>query len=1548
MSRTCSRISVGLAIATCCLAATPLAMAQLPADDADSSFDSSSFIGNNSGVGFGAWEFLEPAGTPGSAFKNNTGAQLEGARSWGIASGSGDNCGYAVRRLLSTWLTSGSVTLRMRHNVGNYGGFSGFNLRQADQGSFGNQELLSVGLRPVYNDMFGHYCVAVGGSVDKQIWMGVDLRGRRLEYTVTWNTLAGTYQVTVRDIDNPGIFGAAAGCLKFTTGIGVQSIGFGNFNCGISQDLLFDSLKVNWSGAIADSFDPNDPAGFSSPYVAGSEIGSKNGGRGFADAWTTAATPGNQITSPGLTYSLLKSSGHKVRAFIDGSPNSSRQNFHRLHRSFGQSTAAGDGNHDIWIAFLGQKASGLDGNTYAGLSLFDNSEAGSAERLFIGKRFGQSVWGIERPNYYPTPAGNSSVAFSSTVHLIVAKISVNNGYDNDVVRLFIDPCLSGAQTEPDNSTAAVTLGPSAGFDFNFDRIRIVAGNGNNSADALEWNLDELRIGTQFAEVAPATLTGPNPLCQDSGGNLFAGPSGASSYSWTSTASPAGGSGSIIGSTVGQTASLSVGGPGSFLLNLVVTDSGLCRYFADKVVSIAPTPPCSIAGPDAVCAKSTGNVYSGPGPSAGSTCGSLSYSWSVSGGTITAGQTSQNVTISAGSGSTMIVALTITDNATGLTCSSTKTVTMRVTYPTVSCPPPANVQCPADIPPATSLAAFLNQGGTASDECGGVLTLSYMGDASTGSGCGTDPMIITRTYRIRNAAGRCTDCAQTITAADTIPPVLTVPPDVTIECPEDCEANPGSRAGYATATDNCTAQPAIKYIETEGRAPCPSASERTHVYTRTWIATDACGNSTNGDQIVTVPDTKGPNIVLNGDNPATVECHTSYTDAGASANDDCDGSRISAIETNNPVKPDVPGSYTVTYTVSDACGNAMSATRTVNVVDTTPPTIEVLGDNPATVECHGSYSDAGATASDSCAGVLSGTIETSNPVNVNEPGSYTVTYTVTDAGSNTTAATRTVKVVDTTAPSLTLPADVVVSTDSGQCSAVVSFMVSASDACDPAPTVLCKPPSGSVFPKGVTTVQCGVEDAAGNHPALSSFTVTVNDREAPVLSVLGANPETVEGGTPYAEPGAVALDACAGDLTAAIEISSSVNPNATGTYTTTYRVRDLDGNTATASRTVKVVDTTPPVITPADVEVSAEPGQCSAVVGFTVAASDTCDPAPAVVCTPASGSVFPQGDTTVHCTATDAAGNQSSSSFKVTVNDTEPPVITVLGENPVTIPAHSPYDDAGATALDNCGGDLTAEIERTGPVEPDEPRAYIVTYTVQDAAGNTATATRVVSVEEVTPPVITCPPDLVVPTDPGQCSAAVNFTVTATDASGAAVPVVCSPPSGSVFGPGAHTVTCTAANAAGSASCSFTVTVLPALQVVFRPPLESGAGVVNRFQVGSTIPHKVQLLDCNGNDVTAAMGPLVTVKLDATERQQEGGSSVLVVDVPEDYTGVGDAGGRMVLTDGQFQFNLKTTESEYETGTVNNTRFFQSAVTVTYDTSPGTTVGSGVVILESKQ
>ena len=100
------------------------------------------------------------------------------------------------------------------------------------------------------------------------------------------------------------------------------------------------------------------------------------------------------------------------------------------------------------------------------------------------------------------------------------------------------------------------------------------------------------------------------------------------------------------------------------------------------------------------------------------------------------------------------------------------------------------------------------------------------------------------------------------------------------------------------------------------------------------------------------------------------------------------------------------------------------------------------------------------------------------------------------------------------------------------------------------------------------------------------------------------------------------------------------------------------------------------------------------------------------------------------------GSVTSPLARVTVA-TGLPTITILGSATFLHEAATPYTDAGATAEDALGGDLTSSISITSAdINVSDVGDQVVTYSVTDAGGNTNTATRTVTVQDTTDPVIT--------------------------------------------------------------------------------------------------------------------------------------------------------------------------------------------------------------------
>ncbi|HEX6914028.1 MAG TPA: HYR domain-containing protein, partial [Chitinophagaceae bacterium] len=221
----------------------------------------------------------------------------------------------------------------------------------------------------------------------------------------------------------------------------------------------------------------------------------------------------------------------------------------------------------------------------------------------------------------------------------------------------------------------------------------------------------------------------------------------------------------------------------------------------------------------------------------------------------------------------------------------------------------------------------------------------------------------------------------------------------------------------------------------------------------------------------------------------------------------------------------------------------------------------------------------------------------------------------------------------------------------------------------------------------------------------------------------------------------------------------------GTTPVTVKIQDGSGNSAACSFNVTVTDNQPPVITglPANIVKSNDPDNCSAVVSWIApTATDNCSGVTiSQTSGPGSGSDFPVGTTTVTYTATDGAGNAVSSSFTVTVNDTQAPALNGVPAD-ATASCTAVPEAADVTAADNCPGVGTVQYSE---VKTDGSCAgnYTLTRTwsVTDAHNNSTTATQVITVQDNQAPVISCPASVTVNCQ-DNTSIAVLGSATATD------------------------------------------------------------------------------------------------------------------------------------------------------------------------------------------
>jgi hypothetical protein len=429
--------------------------------------------------------------------------------------------------------------------------------------------------------------------------------------------------------------------------------------------------------------------------------------------------------------------------------------------------------------------------------------------------------------------------------------------------------------------------------------------------------------------------------------------------------------------------------------------------------------------------------------------------------------------------------------------------------------------------------------------------------------------------------------------------------------------------------------------------------------------------------------------------------------------------------------------------------------------------------------------------------------------LNQLGGMTVTATVTDNNGVSASAACGLFINDVTAPVIAVPIDKVEEATE-PAGAQVFYTVTKQDAVEdalPVP-IACAPPSGSVFALDAnTTVACDAIDAAGNASS-ASFKISVVDTTPPTLSVPGDT--MVEATGPSGATGtfvATTSDIVDGDLDAACTPpSGSVFP--LGDTLVTCSAVDAHHNAAPDKTfTFSVVDTTAPVVNvPVDFTREAT-SAAGATVTYTTSADDVVSGSVATTCTPASGTTFALGATTVSCSATDGAGNTGNGTFKVTVVDTTPPQLTVPAN--IVEEATSP---AGATVHFTPSATDAVDANVAIACLPASGSTFglgitTVSCTATDDAGNSSGGSFTVTVQDTTAPTLHLPADFTREAT-SAAGAVATWAASADDIVDTSVAAVCAPPSGSTFALGWTTVSCSATDDAGNtATGSFKVRVV---------------------------------------------------------------------------------------------------------------------------------------------
>ena len=481
---------------------------------------------------------------------------------------------------------------------------------------------------------------------------------------------------------------------------------------------------------------------------------------------------------------------------------------------------------------------------------------------------------------------------------------------------------------------------------------------------------------------------------------------------------------------------------------------------------------------------------------------------------------------------------------------------------------------------------------------------------------------------------------------------------------------------------------------------------------TYVATDGINPDTTKVRIVKVGEY--PVVTFEGDNPYTLERYDPYDDEGVDVD-----ANSSVTSTTSSVNNTAVGTYTVNYTVSNPVFTSFH-TRIVNVVDTTPPVVTILGDNPYTLERFDVYTDPGAT------GDL-GTIVTPDLSNVQNTsiGSFVVVYNATDGNTlHDVGVTRTVNVVDTVPPVITVLGD-------------NPFTLERFDVyTDPGATV----DRGTILTTDLTAVNNTLPHGSsfvvtytgsdGNtiHNVEATRTVVIEDTKPPVITLLGDNPYEMQPGIDFRDVDPLYEV----DLGTSVSIDySNVVTTDNSVYYVVYRASDGANPDAVVLRRVSVADTLSPIVTiigdnPYTLERYAEyvdPG----------ATTDT-----------ESGSYFVSTTSTVDNTAvgsytvtydvTDDINANTIVQRIVNVVDTTAPIVTLNGASSVTLERYGVFSDIDEGVEIEAPGSLVSVD--TSQLDNTTQGTYTVTYNVVDEYENANVITREVVVQDTVPPVVT--------------------------------------------------------------------------------------------------------------------------------------------------------------------------------------------------------------------
>jgi len=696
----------------------------------------------------------------------------------------------------------------------------------------------------------------------------------------------------------------------------------------------------------------------------------------------------------------------------------------------------------------------------------------------------------------------------------------------------------------------------------------------------------------------------------------------------------------------------------------------------------------------------------------------------------------------------------------------------------------------------------NARSTATDPCQATVSISNNYTTGFTSGCN---QTITVGFTASDGCGNSILATASYTISDTQGPVIS--PGATSssgECGTTATTNFNNfitNRGNAAATDACSSN--VTWTVNPQTIPTVCDIPVTYVFT----ATDGCGRTSTTSAQFTVLDTTAPNITTPAA-PANTSCgnlssiNTAFTTwltahGGAVATDSCTGANVTWTNDAPTITSTGCANYTVTFTVSDTCGESARTTAIFSVLDQSAPVYTVAPVNTS-AECgtgfQASYnswvqSQGNSTVVDNCSsgtGISYGSNAPAAPSGCEN--TVSVNFTATDSCGNVGRATGTFTITDLTAPVFnTLPSNQTSECSSSSQSQFATWKssnagASISDACN----------SFNVTNNATASVTLGCDtqqivtftatDFCGNSDA-RTVSFFVEDTANPIQTspasnqTIDCNPNTFQAQIDTwlnNRGGFSAVDACT-----TIEYDDNYNGLTTlspcvRVATVTFTATDLCDHQISSVATFTVQDLSAPVIqTPAqnqnfecvDEETNFLAFQNWLQIHANATAFDTCYGEDIEWTNNfQTGSTASCGRITVTFFATDPCGLVVNTTATFVIVDTAAPQFDTDPAN-VTFPCDSTgnvddYDDwiatnGGASVSDNC--DPSVSITKTAPaVGPVGCGTVTVNFIATDDCGQTAQRVATYTVTDNNDPVINTPAQNVVE----ECVNGANYTAAA--------------------------------------------------------------------------------------------------------------------------------------------------------------------------------------------